>query len=347
MLPAEVLQQAKAELLDWRGLGVSVMEISHRSQEFEILAAQIKQDLRQLLALPEAFEILFTTGGAQGQFGLIPMNFLAESDCADYLVTGAWSQKAANEAKRFAKINVVANAADFNYHTIPPQSTWQLTPQAKYFHYASNETIDGLQFQHIPQLDVPLIADMSSDFLSQPLDFERFDLIYAGAQKNIGPAGLTVVIIRRDLLIRCGQRAPAVFNYQEIAQSDSMPNTPPTFVWYLAGLVFQWLQRQGGLTAMAQRNLRKATLLYAAIDQSALYVNSVDVNYRSRMNVVFHLRDEKLLPKFLADAKNQGLIGLKGHKLRGGVRASIYNAMPEEGVQALVDFMQMFEREAM
>lgn len=344
MLPHEVLVQAQAEMLDWKGLGVSVMEISHRSAEFEALVHTAKQDLRELFKLPDEFEILFTTGGAQAQFALLPMNLLNADDHADYLITGAWSLKAANEARRFAQINIVANGEAVHYQTIPAQIDWQLNPKAKYFHYVTNETVHGIQFQQVPKLDKLLIADMSSDILSKPLCFDRFDLIYAGAQKNIGPAGLTVILIRRELLQRCTTRAPAVFNYATLAQLDSMANTPPTYVWYLAGLVFKWLKQQGGLVAIEKRNQHKAQLLYTMIDQSKLYHNPIDPQYRSVMNVVFDLPDQALLAKFLSEARAQGLMGLKGHKLRGGVRASIYNAMPEEGVRALVDFMREFER---
>lgn len=344
LLPQEVLLQAQAELLDWQGLGVSVMEISHRSSEFEALVNQAKQDLRALLNLPDTFEILFTAGGAQAQFALVPMNVLQATDRADYLITGTWSELAAREASRFADVHVVADGAPQHYQTIPAESSWQLDPSAQYLHYASNETIHGIQLHDMPKLNVPLVIDMSSDFLSKPLSFEGVELIYAGAQKNVGPAGLTVIIIKRACLLRCTTRAPRVFNYLTLSQCDSMPNTPPTYSWYLASLVFQWLKRQGGLTVMAERNQRKAALLYAAIDESALYVNSIDKRYRSLMNVVFDLREDKLLPVFLAEAKAQGLIGLKGHRLRGGVRASIYNAMPEEGVAALIEFMKNFER---
>lgn len=344
ILPHEVLVQAQVELLDWQGRGVSVMEISHRSPEFAALVNQAKQDLRDLLNLPDAFEILFTAGGAQAQFSLVPMNFLQATDRADYLITGTWSELAAREASRFADVHIVADGAAQHYQTIPAESNWQLDPEAQYLHYASNETIHGLQLHDIPKLNVPLVIDMSSDFLSKPLSFEGIEFIYAGAQKNVGPAGLTVILIKRDCLERCTSRAPRVFNYLTLSQYDSMPNTPATYSWYLASLVFQWLKRQGGLTVIAERNQHKAALLYTAIDQSALYVNPIDHRYRSLMNVVFDLKEEKLLPIFLTEAKAQGLVGLKGHVLRGGVRASIYNAMPEEGVLALIEFMKNFER---
>lgn len=344
MLPHEVLLQAQAELLDWQGLGVSVMEVSHRSNEFEALAAEAKQDLRTLLNLPEEFEILFTSGGAQAQFALVPMNLLRPEEHADYLITGSWSEKAAQEAERFGSIHIAANGASSGYKTVPAQSTWQLDPKARYFHYASNETIHGIQLHDMPVLDAPLVIDMSSDFLSKPLHFDGVELIYAGAQKNIGPAGLTVILIKRDCLARCLDRAPNVFNYRTLSQNDSMPNTPVTFAWYIASLVFQWLKRQGGLAVMAERNQRKAALLYAAIDESHFYYNSIAKPHRSVMNVTFDLSDEKLLPVFLAEAKRCGLINLKGHRLRGGVRASIYNAMPEAGVLALIEFMKDFER---
>jgi len=344
MLPHEVLLQVQTELLNWQGVGASVIEVSHRSVEFAALVAEAKQDLRTLLNLPEEFEILFTSGGAQAQFALVPMNLLAQSDHADYLITGSWSEKAAHEAKRFASIHIAANGASLDYTTVPDQATWQLDPQARYFHYASNETIHGLQLHDMPKIDTPLVIDMSSDFLSKPLDFKRVELIYAGAQKNIGSAGLTVILIKRDCLARCSERAPSVFNYRTLSQKDSMPNTPVTFAWYVASLVFKWLKRQGGLGAMLERNQRKAALLYAAIDDSQLYNNSIAKPYRSLMNVTFDLSDKQLLPVFLAEAKRCGLINLKGHSLRGGVRASIYNAMPEAGVLALINFMKDFER---
>jgi phosphoserine aminotransferase len=343
MLPKEVLEQAQAELLDWCGLGVSVMEISHRSPEFEMLTHEAMSDLRTLLALPEDFEIIFTTGGAQAQFALVPLNLLVENEVADYLVTGWWSQLAMREAARFAKINVVADDTFSDFVKIPDRCTWRLNPQARYFHYVSNETVHGVQFKTIPDVNKPLIADMSSDILSKPLNFERFGLIYAGAQKNIGPAGLTLVIIRRDYLSHLTGKAPKVFDYTALSQALSSPNTPPTFVWYLAGLVFKWLLKQGGLSAIEKLNEEKASLLYQAIDQSRLYYCPVDPACRSTMNVVFDLKDSNLLPSFLAKARECGLMGLKGHKVRGGVRASIYNAMPLAGVEALVKFMKEFE----
>jgi len=344
MLPQEVLLQAQKELLIWNNMGVSVMEMSHRSPEFEALAEEAKQDLRDLLNLPDEFEILFTAGGAQAQFALIPMNLLQAEEVADYVITGNWSQKAANEAKRFAQINVAADTESLHFSSIPDVSTWKLNPAAKYLHYVSNETVHGVQFDVAPQVNKPLVVDMSSDFLSRPVNFSGIELIYAGAQKNIGPAGLTVILIRKDLLAKCTERVPAVFSYPTLEKESSLANTPPTFVWYLASLVFKWLKRQGGLQVMQERNQHKAKILYQTIDESNLYVNKVDPRYRSKMNVIFDLKKEDLLPQFLAEAKLAGLLGLKGHKVRGGVRASIYNAMPVEGVQALIKFMQEFEQ---
>ncbi len=344
MLPHEVLVQAQAELLDWNGMGVSVMEVSHRSPEFEALAAEAKKDLCDLLNLPDSFEILFTAGGAQAQFALAPMNLLEPHEVANYLITGGWSARATDEATRFAQVYLVADGKASNYTQIPPRESWQLNPQAKYFHYVSNETIHGVQFKYEPEVDEPLVVDMSSDFLSKPIDFTRMALIYAGAQKNVGPAGMTIVIIHREYLERCTTRTPHVFNYATLARHHSLANTPPIFSWYLSSLVFKWLKKQGGLAAIAKRNAAKADLLYETIDQSSLYTNAVNLDCRSTMNVIFDLREPTLLPKFLADARAHGLLALKGHKTRGGVRASIYNAMPIEGVQALVDFMKEFEK---
>ncbi len=345
ILPEAVLEQAKAELLDWRGSGMSVMEMSHRGKEFISIAAQAEADLRELLNIPANYQVLFLQGGATGQFAVAPMNLLRGKTKADYLNTGQWSKKAISEAKKYCQVNVVASAEATKFTTIPPRQDWQCDPEAAYFHYTPNETINGVEFHQIPDVgDVPLVVDMSSTLLSRPLDVSKFGLIYAGAQKNIGPAGLTVVIVREDLIGQTLPVTPSLFDYKNQADNDSMVNTPPTYAWYIAGLVFQWLQALGGLEAMAKRNQRKAERLYAAIEQSGFYKNPVDPACRSWMNVPFTLPDPALDKPFLAEAKAAGLLTLSGHRSVGGMRASIYNAMPEEGVQALIDFMGDFVR---
>ncbi len=342
-VPTAVLQQAQAEMLDWHGSGMNVMEMSHRGKEFMSIAAQAEADLRELLAIPANYKVLFLQGGASSQFAMLPLNLLRGKTSADYLNTGEWSKKAISEAKRYCQVNVVATSAAQNFCTIPDQDTWQLNPDAAYLHYTPNETIGGLEFQDIPNAsDVPLVADMSSTILSRPLDVAKFGVIYAGAQKNIGPAGMAIVIIREDLIGEALPHTPSMFNYKIHAEAESMYNTPPTYTWYLAGLVFQWLKQQGGLSAMAEINQRKAEALYAAIDQSDFYSNPVDPRYRSWMNVPFTLANSELDDVFLKEAKAAGLLTLKGHRSVGGMRASIYNAMPEEGVQALISFMQDF-----
>lgn len=344
VLPHAVLQQAQAELLDWHGSGMSVMEMSHRGKEFMSIAAQAEADLRTLMAIPNNYKVLFLQGGAHSQFAMIPMNLARGKNQADYLDTGDWSLKAIEEGQRYIGINTVASSADSHYTTIPPFANWQLNQDAAYLHYTSNETIRGVEFDWIPEAgDVPLVVDMSSDILSRPIDVSRFGLIYAGAQKNIGPAGLTIVIVREDLLGQVLDGTPSMFNYQIYAETESMYNTPPTYAWYLSGLVFQWLLQQGGLEAMAQINQRKAEKLYAAIDASDFYSNPVDPDCRSWMNVPFTLANSELEKSFLDEAAQAGLMTLKGHRLVGGMRASIYNAMPEEGVDALIAFMSDFE----
>ena len=344
VLPHAVLQQAQAELLDWHGSGMSVMEMSHRGKEFMSIAAQAETDLRTLMAIPNNYKVLFLQGGAHSQFAMIPMNLARGKKQADYLDTGDWSLKAIEEGQRYINVNTVASSADSNYTTIPPFANWQLNQDAAYLHYTSNETIRGVEFDWIPEAgDLPLVVDMSSDILSRPMDVSRFGLIYAGAQKNIGPAGLTIVIVREDLLGQVLDGTPSMFNYQIYAETESMYNTPPTYAWYLSGLVFQWLLQQGGLEAMAQINQRKAEKLYAAIDASDFYHNPVDPDCRSWMNVPFTLANSELEKRFLDKAAQAGLMTLKGHRLVGGMRASIYNAMPEEGVEALIAFMRDFE----
>ena len=323
---------------------MSVMEMSHRGKEFMSIAAQAEADLRTLMQIPQNYKVLFLQGGAHSQFAMIPMNLARGKSQADYLDTGDWSLKAIEEGRRYLDLNVVASSAASHYTTIPPLATWQLNPAAAYLHYTSNETIRGVEFDWIPELgDLPLVVDMSSDILSRPIEVSRFGLIYAGAQKNIGPAGLTIVIVREDLLGQVMEGTPSMFNYQLYAETESMYNTPPTYAWYLAGLVFQWLLQQGGLEAMAQINQRKASKLYAAIDQSDFYHNPVDPDCRSWMNLPFTLANPKLEQRFLDEAAQVGLVTLKGHRLVGGMRASLYNAMPEEGVDALIAFMRDFE----
>ncbi len=343
MLPEAVLQHARDELLDWNGSGMSVMEMSHRGKEFTAIASQAEADLRELLAIPANYKVLFLQGGASSQFDMIPLNLLRGKASADYLVTGEWSKKAVKAAKRICAVRVAASAEAHNFTTIPDPSTWQLDPQAAYLHYTPNETIGGLEFQDIPVTgDVALVADMSSTLLSRPIDISRFGLIYAGAQKNIGPAGLTLVIIRDDLLGHAPANTPVMFDYKTHADNESMYNTPPTYAWYIAGLVFAWLKEQGGLVAMAERNQRKAQKLYTAIDNHPFYNNPIDPRYRSWMNIPFTLSNPELDESFLKEAKTQGLVTLKGHRSVGGMRASIYNAMPEAGVDTLIQFMQHF-----
>ncbi len=343
-LPEEVLEQARDELLDWHGAGMSVMEMSHRGKEFMSIAEQAEADLRELMDIPDEYRVLFLQGGASSQFAMVPMNLLRGRGKADYINTGAWSKKAIAEARRYAEVNVAASSEATNFTTIPPMSDWQLDPEAAYVHYTPNETIGGVEFHWVPETgEVPLVADMSSTILSRPIDVRRFGVIYAGAQKNIGPAGLTLVIVREDLIGETLPGTPTMFDYKVHAEAGSMYNTPPTYSWYLAGLVFQWLKRRGGLERMAEINRRKAEKLYAAIDASEFYSNPVDPDCRSWMNVPFTLADPELDPLFLSEAKEAGLVTLKGHRSVGGMRASIYNAMPEEGVDALIAFMADFE----
>jgi phosphoserine aminotransferase len=345
VLPLEVLEQAREDLPDWLGCGMSVMEISHRSKAFLAVAEAAERIFRELLGIGDDYAVLFLQGGATLQFALVPMNISRPGDTVDYLLTGSWSNKALKEAKLIREVNVVADGADSNYTDVPDAGTWSLNPDAAYFHYTPNETIGGVEIHEPPDVgDVPIVADMSSTILSRPIDISRFGVIYAGAQKNIGPAGLTIVIIRRDLLDKAPADLPKIMRYKSHADSGSMLNTPPTFAWYLAGLVFDWLKRKGGLEAMGQANRRKAALLYRAIDESNFYSNPVAEPYRSWMNVPFVLADAGLDADFLAKAEQSGLTNLKGHRSVGGMRASIYNAMPEEGVRTLVEFMADFER---
>ena len=345
-LPKQVLETARDELLDWHGCGVSVMEMSHRGKEFGQILHEAESDLRELLAIPANYKVLFLQGGATLQFSMIPMNLLGNKTSADYLNTGVWSQKAIDEASKFCNVNVVASSADKNFTYAPAQSEWKLNKDAAYVHYTSNETIGGVEIFWTPQTaNIPLVADMSSHILSRPIDVSKYGLIYAGAQKNIGPAGLTIVIIREDLIGHAKVDTPALLDYKIYADNESMYNTPPSYGIYMAGLVFKLLKKQGGLAAMEQTNITKANLLYDYLARSGFYHSPIAAENRSRMNVPFTLKDSKLDEAFLKQAQAQGLLQLKGHKLVGGMRASIYNAMPIEGVQALVAFMQNFAQE--
>lgn len=343
MLPTEVLQHAQAEMLDWQGTGMSVAELSHRGKEFTQIAEQAEADLRELLAIPSHYQVLFLSGGASTQFSMIPLNLMGAQKTADYIETGQWSQKAIAEAKRYGTVNIAARSTKAESVYIPAQPSWSLNPNAAYVHYTPNETIDGVEFHWTPATgNVPLVADMSSTLLSRPIDVSAYGLIYAGAQKNIGPAGLTIVIIREDLLVEPHPQTPVLYDYRVQVKNKSCYNTPSTYSWYLAGLVFAWLKRQGGLEAMAIRNQRKANKLYEFIDNHDFYSNSVHLECRSWMNVPFSLQNPALDEKFLDEAEQVGLTNLKGHRLVGGMRASIYNAMPEVGVDALIQFMQNF-----
>ena len=345
MLPQAVIERASAEMLDWHGSGMSVMEMSHRGKEYMSIAEQAEADLREVMQIPANYKVLFLQGGASSQFAMVPMNLLRGKTKADYLNTGDWSKKAIAEGKRYCELHIAADTADGNFTRAPSQDELQLSADAAYVHYCPNETIRGVEFPYIPDTgDIPLVADMSSTILSRPMDVSRFGVIYAGAQKNIGPAGLTVVIVREDLIGQTIAGTPTMFDYKTHMDNDSMYNTPPTYSWYLAGLVFEWLKENGGLARMAETNQRKASKLYAAIDGSDFYANPVAVECRSWMNIPFTLADADLDASFLSEAKKEGLVTLKGHRSVGGMRASIYNAMPEEGVDALVAFMADFEK---
>lgn len=348
MLPAEVMQQAQEEFLNWNQLGISVMEISHRDPVFVRMAEQAEQDLRELMAIPENYRVLFMHGGGRGQFTAVPQNIAGPEDTVDYLDSGIWSEFAIREAKKYVKhVNVVAGTVTTEQgKAIAAVNDWQLSPQAAYFHYCPNETVDGIALHGVPDVNVPIVADMSSNILSEPVDVSRFGVIYAGAQKNIGPSGFAIAIVRDDLLGQAQRHTSTIMDYTVQAAENSMYNTPNTFAWYLAGLVFQWLKRQGGVAAMGRLNQAKAAKLYDYIDQSSFYRNPVHPAYRSMMNVPFLLADEALNDAFLAQAEAAGLLGLKGHRFVGGMRASIYNAMPMAGIDALIEFMREFERNA-
>ena len=344
VLPEPVLQQAAAEMLDWHGSGMSVMEMSHRGKEFISIADQAEADLRELMAIPSNYKVLFVQGGATLQFAAIPLNLLRGKASADYVNTGEWAKKAIKEAKRYGAVNVVASAEDRQFTYAPPQAAWKLDPNAAYVHYTSNETIGGVEFHWTPDTgSVPLVADMSSHILSRPVDVSKFGLIYAGAQKNIGPAGLTIVIVREELLGAAAAITPSILDYKVQADNGWMYNTPATYAVYIAGLVFQWLKKAGGLKTMEEINRAKAALLYDFLDETEFYYSPVDKSDRSLMNVPFRLRNEALNDEFLKQAKQNKLLELKGHRSVGGMRASIYNAMPVEGVKALVAFMREFQ----
>ena len=345
MIPQAVLEKAQSEMLDWNGTGMSTMEMSHRGKDYMSIAEKAMADLREVMAIPDTHEILFLQGGASSQFAMVPMNLLRGKKTADYINTGAWSKKAIAEAKKYCDVNIAATTEEGKFSSAPSQEELKLNPDAAYVHYTPNETIGGVEFDYIPETNgVPLVADMSSTILSRPIDVSKFAVIYAGAQKNIGPAGLTVVIVRKDLIGKTIDGTPSMFDYKTHADNDSMSNTPPTYAWYLAGLVFDWLKQQGGLTKIAEVNERKSDKLYAAIDGSDFYGSPVAVNNRSWMNVPFTLKDPDLDKVFIEEAAKQNLVTLKGHRSVGGMRASIYNAMPEEGVDALVAFMAEFEK---
>lgn len=348
MIPVEVMRQAQQEFLDWNGMGVSVMEISHRSKEFKVIAEESKQDCRELLNISDDYEILFLHGGARSQFAMIPMNLMGDNKKAAYMQTGIWSELAVKEASRYCQPDIVVHGDATHYRSIPEPKAWGDFSNAAYLYYVDNETVHGIEFPYVPDSgDVPLVCDMSSNIMSRLVDVSKFGLIFACAQKNLGQAGITLVIIRKDLLKRKKMPfTPSMFDYALQAENDSMLNTSPTYSWYMLGLVLKWLKKQGGLTAMAERNNRKAKKLYDFIDQHDFYSNPVEKAFRSRMNVVFNLADKTLEERFLKEAKAAGMMGLEGHRYVGGMRASIYNAMPEEGVDMLIDFMKTFSERA-
>ena len=344
VLPNPVLARAQAEMLDWHGSGMSVMEMSHRGKEFTSILEKTEADLRTLLTIPSNYKVLFLQGGAIAENAMIPLNLLSNKT-ADYAITGAWSKRSVDDARAFGTINIATNAEAEGFKHVPDFSSWQLNKDAAYVHICTNETIHGVEFDGIPNTgNVPIVADMSSHILSRPVDVSQFGVIYGGAQKNIGPAGLCIVIVREDLLDRASKLTPAVFNWKTQADNQSMINTPPTYSIYIAGLVFEWLLAQGGVAAIEQKNIAKAKLFYDYVDKSDFYSNDIAISNRSRMNIPFRLGDETRNDAFLKGAEAQGLLQLKGHRIVGGMRASMYNAMPIEGVQALIDFMNQFER---
>lgn len=346
-LPEEVLQQASKDILNWQGLGMGVMEVSHRGKPFMACYEEAVADLRDLMNIPDSYAVLFLQGGAIGENAAIPMNLMPlakNGPKADFVVTGIWTEKSAKEAAKYGAVHIAASSAETGFTSIPKRSEWQLSDDAAYVHICTNETVGGVEFQEIPTVDQPLVADVSSNILSRVWDIQQFGVLFGGAQKNIGPAGLSIVIVRKDLLGHAMPLTPMVWDWAKQAENDSMLNTPPTFGVYLAGLVFKWIKRQGGVAAMEQQNIAKSKLLYDCIDHSGLYKSKVDPACRSRMNVTFYLHDESLNDSFIEGATHRGLMNIKGHKSVGGMRASIYNAMPMAGVQALVDYMKEFER---
>jgi len=344
-LPLPVLERAREELLDWQGSGMSVMEVSHRGREFMDCAASSERNLRTLLGIPDDYKVLFLPGGATLQFASVPLNLTNPGDTVDYVITGSWGKKAVGEAKRYCDVHIASDAAPDEYTVATPSARWQLSASPRYVHYTPNETIHGVEYHSIPDTGaIPLVADFSSSILSRPIDVSRFGVIYAGAQKNIGPAGLAVVIVREDLLGNARPETPGVIDFKTMADSDSMWNTPPTFAWYLAGLIFEWLLEAGGLEAMERRSIAKSQKLYSFIDASGFYSNRVRIDSRSRMNVPFTLADDSLDAAFLKESTAAGLCNLKGHRAVGGMRASIYNAVPEAAVDALIEFMADFEK---
>jgi phosphoserine aminotransferase len=347
MLPPEVLKKAHAEFFNWKGLGASIMEISHRGADFTQLIAEIEQDCRDLLNLPSHYQVLFLSGGARAQFAAIPLNLAAQNHQTAYVVTGMWGKIASEEAKRYSAVKVVASNEHNHYTSIPPIAGWEDYRQAAYLHYTENETVQGIEFSQTPQVEgAPLICDMSSSIMSRPLDLTRFGLVYAGTQKNLGIAGLTLVIVRDDLAARAAQAiTPSIFNYALQIKNRSLYNTPPVFPWYITGLVFKWLKEQGGLGVIGERNQRKAAKLYQYIDETSFYTNPVRPADRSRMNVIFSLPDAEIEKLFISQSQAAGFIGLKGHSSQGGIRVSLYNAMPEAGVNALIEFMREFAKQ--
>ena len=342
-IPEEVLRETQSEILEWNNSGMSVMEVSHRSPEYIAVASAARQDLIDLLHIPDNYQVLFLQGGATLQFSMIPMNF-ASDRTADYLLTGSWSKKAISEASKITSVNTVASSELSNFQNVPAAREWSHSNNAAYFHYVANETIQGNALHQPPEIKSPLIADMSSVILSEPIDVSKFSMIYAGAQKNIGPAGLTICIIKDEFLATASDELPGMLQYSKHADSDSMFNTPPTFAWYLAGKVFTWLKSNGGLAAIAKINHAKAKSLYEFIDSSDFYSNPIAIANRSIMNVPFILKDSDLDAQFLHDSKNAGLLNLKGHRSIGGMRASIYNATPQDAIDALIEFMREFEK---
>ena len=344
-LPAEVMQQAQAEFLDWNGTGISVVEMSHRSKSFLAIAEEAEKDLREILSIPANYKILYVPGGATALMSMVPLNLLAQGGTGDYLLTGNWSDKAYGEAKRLGKTNLAGTSKAEKFYTIPERSSWKLSSDSAYLYYTDNETIAGVEFSDIPDTgSIPLVCDMTSNFLSRPFDVSKYGIVFASAQKNFGPAGLACVVIREDLIGKAGPQVPFLCDFKIYADNESMFNTPPTFTWYMAGLIYKWIKKQGGLTVMDQRARQRADRLYDVIDNNEFYSNPIDRKFRSRMNVPFILKDEALNDAFLAEAKKNNLIELKGHRSVGGMRASIYNGMTMDGIEALVSFMLDFAK---